>query len=122
MAEKHEGYESVGCLEKDIRNHLDKDDRLTLELEDADAMLQCFMLIQEENPRFFFLKYQKIHFPLHTSISLVLMKLFSFRVTELHSRNCSRDYNKILIIWGNWQRKCFVYSRCKRWKQDCKGT
>ena len=56
MAEKHEGYESVGCLEKDIRNHLDKDDRLTLELEDADAMLQCFMLIQEENPRFFFMK------------------------------------------------------------------
>jgi hypothetical protein len=52
LAKQHGGYEKVGCLEKDIRNHLDKDRRLNLESGDANAMLECFMLMQEENPRF----------------------------------------------------------------------
>ncbi|KAK2398947.1 protein FAR-RED IMPAIRED RESPONSE [Trifolium repens] len=54
LAKQHGGYEKVGCLEKDIRNHLDKDRRLNLESGDANAMLECFMLMQEENPRFFY--------------------------------------------------------------------
>ncbi|XP_058732801.1 protein FAR-RED IMPAIRED RESPONSE 1-like [Vicia villosa] len=54
MAKQHGGYEKVGCLEKDVRNHLDKERRLNLESGDANAMLECFMLMQEENPRFFY--------------------------------------------------------------------
>ncbi|XP_058767041.1 protein FAR-RED IMPAIRED RESPONSE 1-like [Vicia villosa] len=54
MAKQHGGYEKVGCLEKDIRNHLDKDRRLSLELGDANTMLECFMLMQEENSKFFY--------------------------------------------------------------------
>ncbi|XP_058763604.1 protein FAR-RED IMPAIRED RESPONSE 1-like [Vicia villosa] len=54
MAKQQGGYEKVGCLEKDIRNHVDKDRRLYLESGDANAMLECFMLMQEENSRFFY--------------------------------------------------------------------
>lgn len=39
MAKQCGGYENIGCLNKDIRNHLDKEYRLALELEDANAML-----------------------------------------------------------------------------------
>ncbi|XP_045812262.1 protein FAR-RED IMPAIRED RESPONSE 1-like [Trifolium pratense] len=54
MAKQHGGYENIGCLEKDIRNHLDKGRRLALESGDANAMLECFMHMQEENPKFFY--------------------------------------------------------------------
>jgi hypothetical protein len=54
MAKQYGGYENIGCLEKDIRNHLDKGRRLDLESGDANSMLECFMLMQEENPRFFY--------------------------------------------------------------------
>ena len=39
MAKQHGGYERIGCLEKDIRNHLDKNCCLALKSEDANAML-----------------------------------------------------------------------------------
>jgi hypothetical protein len=48
LAKQHGGYEKVGCLEKDIRNHLDKDRRLNLESGDANAMLECFMKVAIE--------------------------------------------------------------------------
>jgi hypothetical protein len=54
MAKQHGGYEKVGCLEKDVRNYLDKDRRLNLESGDANAMLEYFMRMQEENSRFFY--------------------------------------------------------------------
>ncbi|KAK3206678.1 hypothetical protein Dsin_020724 [Dipteronia sinensis] len=54
MAKKHGGYENIGFLEKDIRNHLDKKRRLTLASGDAKAMLEHFMHMQEENPNFFY--------------------------------------------------------------------
>ncbi|XP_024632818.1 protein FAR-RED IMPAIRED RESPONSE 1-like [Medicago truncatula] len=54
MAKQHGGYENISCLEKDIRNHLDKSRRLALESGEATTMLECFMLMQEENPRFFY--------------------------------------------------------------------
>ncbi|KAK0586208.1 hypothetical protein LWI29_002788 [Acer saccharum] len=54
MAKKHGGYENIGFLEKDIRNHLDKERRLTLASGDAKAMLEHFMHMQEENPNFFY--------------------------------------------------------------------
>ncbi|KAK2420433.1 FRS (FAR1 Related Sequences) transcription factor family [Trifolium repens] len=54
MAKQHGGYENIGCLEKDIRNHLDKGRRLALESGDANAMFECFLHMQEENPRFFY--------------------------------------------------------------------
>jgi len=40
-SKQHGWYENIGCLKKDIINHLDKSRRL------ATAMLECFMLIQE---------------------------------------------------------------------------
>ncbi|GAU46502.1 hypothetical protein TSUD_285840 [Trifolium subterraneum] len=54
MAKQHGGYENIASLEKDIRNHLDKTHRLSLESGDANAMLDCFVAMQEENPRFFY--------------------------------------------------------------------
>ena len=54
MAKQHGGYENIGCMEKDVRNHLDKSRRLALEPGDATAMLECFMLMREENSRFFY--------------------------------------------------------------------
>ena len=48
LTKQHGGSEKVGCLERDIRNLLDKDRRLTLESGDANAMLECFTLMQEE--------------------------------------------------------------------------
>ncbi|OMP08529.1 Zinc finger, PMZ-type [Corchorus olitorius] len=54
MAKQHGGYENIGCLEKDIRNHLDKERRLALESGDANAMLEFFMHMQEKDPNFFY--------------------------------------------------------------------
>lgn len=54
LAKQHGGYENICRLEKNIRNHLDKNCRLAIELGDANAILQYFMLIQEENPRLFY--------------------------------------------------------------------
>ncbi|KAK9198736.1 hypothetical protein WN944_013922 [Citrus x changshan-huyou] len=54
MARKNGGYENIGYTEKDIRNHLDKERRLALELSDARAMLNHFTQMQEENPNFFY--------------------------------------------------------------------
>ncbi|XP_052287370.1 protein FAR-RED IMPAIRED RESPONSE 1-like [Citrus sinensis] len=54
MARKNGGYENIGYTEKDIRNHLDKERRLALELGDARAMLNHFTQMQEENPNFFY--------------------------------------------------------------------
>ena len=50
MAKQHRGYEHIGCLEKDVRNHLDKKRRLSLGEEDAKAMLEHFIQMQEETP------------------------------------------------------------------------
>ena len=47
-------YENIGYTEKDIRNHLDKERRVALELGDARAMLNHFTQMQEENPNFFY--------------------------------------------------------------------
>ncbi|XP_034218862.1 protein FAR1-RELATED SEQUENCE 4-like [Prunus dulcis] len=54
MAKQYGGYEKIGFLEKDIRNHLDKERRLALESGDAKAMLELFTRMQEENPNFFY--------------------------------------------------------------------
>ncbi|OMO69242.1 hypothetical protein CCACVL1_19590 [Corchorus capsularis] len=54
MAKQHGGYENIGCLEKDIRNHLDKERCLALESGDANAMLEFFMHMQEKDPNFFY--------------------------------------------------------------------
>ncbi|KAI5339418.1 hypothetical protein L3X38_018690 [Prunus dulcis] len=54
MAKQYGGYETIGFLEKDIRNHLDKERRLALESGDAKAMLELFTRMQEENPNFFY--------------------------------------------------------------------
>jgi hypothetical protein len=47
MDKEYGGYENIGCLEKDVRNHLDKGRRLALESGDANTMLDCFMLMQK---------------------------------------------------------------------------
>jgi len=44
MAKQYGGYENIGCLEKDVRNHLDKSSCLALESGDETAMLECYML------------------------------------------------------------------------------
>ncbi|GKV25485.1 hypothetical protein SLEP1_g34922 [Rubroshorea leprosula] len=54
MAKQRDGYENIGCLERDIRNQLDKEHRLALEAGDAKAMLEYFIYMQEENPNFFY--------------------------------------------------------------------
>ncbi|KAH9778160.1 protein FAR-RED IMPAIRED RESPONSE 1 [Citrus sinensis] len=54
MARKNGGYENIGYTEKDIRNYLDKERRLALELGDARAMLNHFTQMQEQNPNFFY--------------------------------------------------------------------
>ncbi|XP_022764331.1 protein FAR-RED IMPAIRED RESPONSE 1-like, partial [Durio zibethinus] len=54
VAKQHGGYENIGCLEKDFRNQLDKECRLALESGDANAMLEFFVHMQEENPNFFY--------------------------------------------------------------------
>ena len=54
MAKQHGGYENIGCLEKDIRNHLDKERHLALEKDNANAMLELFMRKQKVNPNFFY--------------------------------------------------------------------
>ncbi|OMO80508.1 hypothetical protein COLO4_24061 [Corchorus olitorius] len=54
MAKQHGGYENIGCLEKDIRNHLDKERRLAIESGDANAMLEFFMHMQEKDSNFFY--------------------------------------------------------------------
>ena len=54
MAKQHIGYQSLGCLEKDIRNHFDKERRLELESGDANAMIEYFMHMKEEDPDFFY--------------------------------------------------------------------
>ncbi|KAL5821714.1 hypothetical protein ACOSQ3_023596 [Xanthoceras sorbifolium] len=54
MAKQNCGFKNVRCLEKDIRNHLDKERRLALTSTDAKAMLEHFMHMQEENKNFFY--------------------------------------------------------------------
>ncbi|XP_060969889.1 protein FAR-RED IMPAIRED RESPONSE 1-like [Cannabis sativa] len=54
MAKSNNGYENIGCLEKDIRNHLDKEKRLALASGDASAMQELFMHMQEEDSNFFY--------------------------------------------------------------------
>ncbi|XP_010269883.1 PREDICTED: protein FAR-RED IMPAIRED RESPONSE 1-like [Nelumbo nucifera] len=51
---QHSGYQSVDCPEEDIRNQMDREGRLAIESEDARAMLDHFMHMQEENPNFFY--------------------------------------------------------------------
>ncbi|KAF8398441.1 hypothetical protein HHK36_017368 [Tetracentron sinense] len=46
------GYQNFGCLENYIRNQFDKGRSLALEEGDAQVMLEHFMHMQEENPKF----------------------------------------------------------------------
>ncbi|XP_030478250.1 protein FAR1-RELATED SEQUENCE 4-like [Cannabis sativa] len=54
MAKLNNRYENIGCLEKDIRNHLDKEKHLALAFGDANAMQELFMHMQEEDSNFFY--------------------------------------------------------------------
>ena len=54
MAKQQGGDENVGRLEKDIRNHSDKEKRLALAQGGAKEMLELFLHMQEENSNFFY--------------------------------------------------------------------
>ncbi|KAJ7969810.1 Protein far-red impaired response 1-like [Quillaja saponaria] len=47
-------YENVDCLENFLRNQHDKGRSLVLEAGDAQLLLELFMHMQEENPKFFY--------------------------------------------------------------------
>lgn len=47
-------YQNVDCLEGYLRNQHDKGRSLVLEPGDAQTLLECFMHMQEENPKFFY--------------------------------------------------------------------
>ncbi|KAK3212542.1 hypothetical protein Dsin_017248 [Dipteronia sinensis] len=52
---KNCGYENIGFLEKDVRNHLDKEKHLALASGVAKAMLEHFMHMKEKKkPNFFY--------------------------------------------------------------------
>ncbi|XP_060669193.1 protein FAR-RED IMPAIRED RESPONSE 1-like [Ziziphus jujuba] len=48
IAKQHGGYEIVGFLEKDIRNNLDKERHLALEMGHAKAMLEHFVHLKKK--------------------------------------------------------------------------
>ncbi|KAF8395455.1 hypothetical protein HHK36_019401 [Tetracentron sinense] len=54
MSKQYNGYQKVGCLEKDVRNQIDRERRLGIEAGDAQAMLEHFIHMQKENPNFFY--------------------------------------------------------------------
>ncbi|KAL6127370.1 hypothetical protein ACLB2K_075411 [Fragaria x ananassa] len=47
-------YQNVDCLESYFRNQHDKGRSLSLESGDAQVLLECFMRMQEENPKFYY--------------------------------------------------------------------
>ncbi|KAL6132368.1 hypothetical protein ACLB2K_070739 [Fragaria x ananassa] len=47
-------YQNVDCLESYLRNQHDKGRSLSLESGDAQLLLECFMRMQEENPKFYY--------------------------------------------------------------------
>ncbi|CAL9009043.1 unnamed protein product [Prunus brigantina] len=47
-------YQNVDCLESYLRNQHDKGRSLVLEAGDAQVLLEYFMCMQEENPKFFY--------------------------------------------------------------------
>lgn len=47
-------YQNVDCLESYLRNQHDKGRSLSLEPGDAQVLLECFMRMQEDNPKFFY--------------------------------------------------------------------
>ncbi|KAF8405193.1 hypothetical protein HHK36_010093 [Tetracentron sinense] len=54
MSKQYNGYQKVGCLEKDVRNQIDRERRLGIEAGDAQAMLEHFIHMQKENLNFFY--------------------------------------------------------------------
>ncbi|WJZ95735.1 hypothetical protein VitviT2T_014479 [Vitis vinifera] len=47
-------YQNIDCIENYMRNQHDKGRSLTLEVGDAQVLLELFMHMQEENPKFFY--------------------------------------------------------------------
>ncbi|KAJ4975302.1 hypothetical protein NE237_000408 [Protea cynaroides] len=47
-------YQNVSCLEKDFRIQLDREQRLPIGTDDAQALVEQFICMQEENPNFFY--------------------------------------------------------------------
>lgn len=54
VSKQFSGYQNVVCLENYTRNQHDKGRSLVLEPGDAQLLLELFMHMQEENPRFFY--------------------------------------------------------------------
>ncbi|KAF8405456.1 hypothetical protein HHK36_010362 [Tetracentron sinense] len=54
MSKQYDGNQTVDCLEKGIRFQIDKERRLDIEAGDAQAMLEHFIRMHEENPNFFY--------------------------------------------------------------------
>uniref|UniRef100_A0A5B6ZZ49 Protein FAR1-RELATED SEQUENCE n=1 Tax=Davidia involucrata TaxID=16924 RepID=A0A5B6ZZ49_DAVIN len=54
VSKQYGAYQYTGCLENYIRNQQDKGKNLTLEEGDAQVLLELFVRMQEENPKFFY--------------------------------------------------------------------
>ncbi|XP_038877514.1 protein FAR1-RELATED SEQUENCE 4 isoform X4 [Benincasa hispida] len=54
MSKLFSAYQNVDCLESFVRNQHDKGRTLALESGDAQLLLELFMHMQEENPKFFY--------------------------------------------------------------------
>ncbi|CAL5433885.1 unnamed protein product [Camellia sinensis] len=54
VSKQYSAYQYTGSLENYIRNQHDKGRNLTLEEGDAQALLELFVHMQEENPKFFY--------------------------------------------------------------------
>ncbi|XP_020259150.1 protein FAR-RED IMPAIRED RESPONSE 1-like, partial [Asparagus officinalis] len=54
MSKQQAGYDNIGCLEKDIRNLVEKEKRLSLQSGDANAIMDFIMHMKEKDPEFFF--------------------------------------------------------------------
>ncbi|XP_022146532.1 protein FAR1-RELATED SEQUENCE 4 isoform X2 [Momordica charantia] len=54
MSKLFSAYQNVDCLESYVRNQHDKGRTLVLESGDAQILLELFMHMQEENPKFFY--------------------------------------------------------------------
>ncbi|XP_057953511.1 protein FAR1-RELATED SEQUENCE 4 [Malania oleifera] len=54
VSKQFSAYQNVECLESYLRNQHDRGRRLALEAGDAQLLLELFMHMQEENPKFFY--------------------------------------------------------------------
>lgn len=54
ITKQYGGRKNVNCIEKDIRNYIDKERRLASKFGDANLMLEHFIAMQQENPNFFY--------------------------------------------------------------------